>query len=152
MKNIRNILALVVLLLVVMPLGMAQEPENYERPYSPPDISRFVTNLSDKQKAELKKIAAEGRTTIEGYRREMKELHESIMIYYRMAGDRSDDLFPLYCQRSALYAKIDQEKYRIKMKMDSILTPEQLEELHRNIELERRQRQLQQQMRHFIHP
>ena len=130
----------------------AQTTTNYEDSFTPPDVSKFVSNLTKKQQADIKVIAEEGKADIDSYRNELMNLREAIQHFYKMPGDRSSELFPLYAQRSALYAKIDKTKYYTKMKIDQVLTPEQQQELRTNLEHERKKREIKKQLTLFLHP
>lgn len=140
-----------IILLCVAASGLSAQSE-YDNAYTLPDITQFVSTLTKQQQQDLKKITIESRKTLEGYRKQLADLHAEIQHYYGLPGDRSSDLFPIYAQRSALYAKIDQAKYETKMRIDKVLTDEQQKELRDNLELERKKREVKRQLTTFLHP
>lgn len=132
--------------------SMATAQSGYDNAYTPPDVAKFVKTLTKQQQEELKKVTLESKKTLEEYRKQLSDMHKEIQHYYGLPGDRSSELFPLYAQRSALYVKIDQAKYRTKMRIDKILTEDQQKELRENLERERQKREVKKQLTSFLHP
>lgn len=132
--------------------SMATAQSGYDNAYTPPDVAKFVKTLTKQQQDELKTVTMESKKTLEDYRQQLSDLHKEIQHYYGLPGDRSSELFPLYAQRSALYVKIDQAKYRTKMRIDKILTDDQQKELRENLERERQKREVKKQLTSFLHP
>lgn len=143
-------IAAIVLFCAIACAATAQS--DYDNAYTTPDVSQFVKTLTKQQQEELRKVTTESKKTLEGYHQQLVDMHKEIQHYYGLPGDRSSDLFPLYAQRSALYVKIDQAKYRTKMRIDQILTDEQQKELRENLEHERQKREVKKQLTMFLHP
>ncbi|MBO4589337.1 MAG: hypothetical protein J5711_10640 [Bacteroidales bacterium] len=143
-------IAAIVLFCAIASVTMAQS--GYDNAYTPPDVAKFVKTLTKQQQEELKAVTTESKKTLEEYRRQLIDMHKEIQHYYGLPGDRSSELFPLYAQRSALYVKIDQAKYRTKMRIDKILTEDQQKELRENLEHERQKREIKKQLTMFLHP
>ena len=146
MKKIAAIIAFCTIASVMM----AQS--GYDNAYMPPDVSKLVKTLTKEQQEELKAVTTESKKTLDGYRKQLGDLHKEIQHYYGLPGDRSSELFPLYAQRSALYMKIDQAKYHTKMRIDKILTEDQQKEMRENLEHERQKREVKKQLTMFLHP
>lgn len=141
-----------ILLLFSVATFALRAQEDYTTVYTTPDITQFVSNLTEQQQAEIKTITAESKKTLDEYRRQLSDLHSEIQHYYGQPGDRSSDLFPAYAQRSALYVKIDQAKYYTKLRIDNVLTAEQQKELRENLERERKKRDVRKRLNMFLHP
>lgn len=127
----RNILIVVGICFLCMftPRANAQKapkepmPCNFE-PYEK-QVEMVLTNLTDSQREALHKLSKENRDYMEKHRRNVEKLQNSIGLLLAKDGDNSEILFPIIEMKAELEAEKEKNLYRMKLKIDSILTPEQ---------------------------
>ena len=79
-------------------------------------------------------VTRRSKKIIDGYRKELKAVRDSVRIYMDKPGDQSAVIFPLYDRQSQLHNAIKKEYYRSKLAIDEVLTPEQYKELQKKFE------------------
>lgn len=98
--------------------------EPYEK-----QVEVVLTNLTDNQREALHKLSKENRDYMEKYRKDREQLEKTIESLLAMKEDVSEALFPLIDMKSRLEAEKEKNFYKIKLKIDSILTAEQRAEM-----------------------
>ena len=98
--------------------------EPYEK-----QVEVVLTNLTDNQREALHKLSKENKEYMKKYRKDREQLEKIIKSLLEMKGDVSEALFPLIDMKSRLEAEKEKNFYKIKLKIDSILTAEQRAEM-----------------------
>ncbi len=105
-----------------------------------PNVEKMVSGLTNMQKKRIETVTAASKKEVYKMRNELESVRSKIGTLNRMEGDQSSSLFPLFDRESQLMAEISKEMYRCRMKIDEILTPEQVKEFRNSLEAERQQR------------
>ncbi len=105
-----------------------------------PNVEKMVSNLSTMQKKRIEAVTAASKKEVVKIRTELESIRSQIGTLNRMEGDQSATLFPLFDRESELVAEISKEMYRCRMKIDEVLTPDQVKEFRNSLENERQQR------------
>ena len=103
-------------------------------------IDSYVTDLSNGQKKKLDALSEKTAQKVGAMRNELGQVRDSIRTYMAKPGDQSAVLFPLFTREGDIQTEISKELYRTRLKIDSILTPEQRKELKAKIAAERKSR------------
>lgn len=98
--------------------------EPYEK-----QVEVVLTNLTDNQREALHKLSKENKEYMKKYRKDREQLEKTIESLLAMKEDVSEALFPLIDMKSRLEAEKEKNFYKIKLKIDSILTAEQRAEM-----------------------
>ncbi|MBR3940203.1 MAG: Spy/CpxP family protein refolding chaperone [Bacteroidales bacterium] len=98
--------------------------EPYEK-----QVEVVLTNLTDNQREALHKFSKENKEYMKKYRKDREQLEKTIESLLAMKEDVSEALFPLIDMKSRLEAEKEKNFYKIKLKIDSILTAEQRAEM-----------------------
>lgn len=98
--------------------------EPYEK-----QVEVVLTNLTDNQREALHKLSKENRDYMEKYRKDREQLEKTIESLLAMKEDVSEALFPLIDMKAELEAEKEKNLYRMKLRIDSILTAEQRAEM-----------------------
>lgn len=98
--------------------------EPYEK-----QVEMVLTNLTDNQREALHKLSKENKEYMKKYRKDREQLEKTIESLLAMKEDVSEALFPLIDMKSRLEAEKEKNFYKIKLKIDSILTAEQRAEM-----------------------
>lgn len=98
--------------------------EPYEK-----QVEVVLTNLTDNQREALHKLSKENRDYMEKHRRNVEKLQNSIGLLLAKDGDNSEILFPIIEMKAELEAEKEKNLYRMKLRIDSILTAEQRAEM-----------------------
>ena len=100
-------------------------------------IEEFLTDLTATQKTRIDVITKRSGKTIEFYRKQLKDVRDSIRVLMDDTRDRTAELFPLFEREGLLKSEISKEYYRTKVAIDEILTPEQYARLREQMKAER---------------
>ena len=98
------------------------------KPYEE-QVETVLTNLTDNQREALHKLSKENKEYMEKHRSDTEKLRNSIELLLAKDGDNSEILFPLIEMKAELEAEKEKNLYRVKLKIDSILTAEQRAEM-----------------------
>lgn len=93
-----------------------------------PDITQFVSNLSDSQKSKLESITQESRQRVDMLREQQKAVRDSIARYMDRDDNQSKYLYPLFDREAKLQAEISREMYATKVRIEEVLNKEQRQE------------------------
>lgn len=88
-------------------------------------ISEFVNDLSPRQKKQLDQIYDDHKARIVALRKELGRVRDSLNVLIDAYGDHSAAIFPLIDREASLKCEINKEYYRVKVKIDKVLTKEQ---------------------------
>ena len=117
-------------LLLVLTMGftvMAQQRNDHSRRHKePPKIEEMVNDLTAIQKKRLNTVMENSRKEVDRLQAELDKVRKQIKLLTDKDGDNSDQLFPLFDREGDLRAEIAKEMYRTRLKIDEILTKEQL--------------------------
>lgn len=106
-----------------------------DRPNRP--IEEFLTDLTATQKTRIDVITKRSGKTIEFYRKQLKDVRDSIRVLMDDTRDRTAEIFPLFEREGFLKSEISKEYYRTKVAIDEILTPEQYARLREQMKARR---------------
>ena len=102
------------------------------RPHKPQPVENsvieMVSDLSAIQKRKLESLQKESKDKIETLKHQHKAVKDSIQTLMDEYGDHSRELYPLIEREAALHAEISREYYRVKVRIDEIITREQAAE------------------------
>lgn len=93
----------------------------------PPKIEEVIDDLSAAQKKKLAEAREEHKAVIDKYNAELKQVRDSIHVLMRKDGDQSAVLFPLVDKQNSIEAAVTKEMYKLRVKIDQILTKEQID-------------------------
>lgn len=102
----------------------------------PAQIENLVSDLSQIQKKKLNSITTESRKRVEKMQNELNSIRQQIQTLMDKDGDNSAKLFPLLDREGALKTEITKEMYLTRLKIDEVLSPDQLKELRAKLEVE----------------
>ena len=105
-----------------------------------PKVEEMVSDLSAAQKKKLNAIQKDAKERIGKLQVELDEVRDSVRTLMRMDGDQSAKMFPLLDREHAIRAKITKEKYLTRLKIDKVLTKEQIAEFRKKLEADRKAR------------
>lgn len=88
-------------------------------------VEEVLTNITDSQREALHKLSKENKDYMEKYRTDRKRLEDAILALLQKTGDNSEVLFPLIEMKNNLETEKEKRMYKMKLEIDSILTPEQ---------------------------
>ena len=131
----RNILIIVGICCLFLFVGQVNAQKEYKeamryryQPYEK-QVEIALTNLTDNQREALHKLSKENKEYMEKYRKDEEKLRKSIGLLLAKDGDNSEILFPLIEMKAELEAEKEKKLYKVKLKIDSILTVEQREKM-----------------------
>ena len=93
-------------------------------------MEEIVKDLSIRQKRQLETISNETKVQMDKYKAELKQVKDSIHYYMDMSTDKTDVLFPLFDREAKIKANMSKLMYRTRLKIDNVLTKEQLRVLN----------------------
>lgn len=127
----KKIFVLILSALMFVGVCSAQQrpPKNNEQGKMP-KIEEIVKDLSVRQKRQLETISNETKVQMDKYKAELKQVKDSIHYFMDMPSDKSDVLFPLYDREAKIKANMSKLMYRTRLKIDNVLTKEQLKVLN----------------------
>jgi len=102
-----------------------------------PKVEKMVSNLTAMQKKKIESITANSKKEVFKLRQELESIRSQIGSLNNKEGDQSAKLFPLFDRESQLMAEISKEMYRCRVRIDEVLTPEQIKEFRDSLEAER---------------
>lgn len=108
----------------------AQRPHREQQPKRP-DITKFVSNLTDDQKAKLEAITDESHQIVDHLRAQQKTVRDSIAIFMVREGDQSSKIYPLFEREAKIQTAISREMYATKVRIDEVLTKEQRQQFRK---------------------
>lgn len=126
----KKTLSLAIVILACTAL-VAQKPSVERREQKRPDITQFVSNLTDSQKAKLETITSESRQRVDKLRARQQAVNDSIALYMDREGDQTKYLYPLFDRSAKIQAEISREMYATKVRIDKVLTKEQRDEFQK---------------------
>ena len=137
----RNFLVLVGICFLFLFAGQANaQKEEYNKamryrymPYEK-QVEEVLTNLTDNQRKMLHKLSKENKEYMDKYRKDRDQLEKTIKSLLEMKGDVSETLYPLIDMKARLEAEKEKNLYKMKLKIDEILTPEQRIEMEKYYE------------------
>lgn len=137
----RNFLILVGICFLFLFAGQANaQKEEYNKamryrymPYEK-QVEEVLTNLTDNQRKMLHKLSKENKEYMDKYRKDRDQLEKTIKSLLEMKGDVSETLYPLIDMKARLEAEKEKNLYKMKLKIDEILTPEQRIEMEKYYE------------------
>ena len=97
-------------------------------------VEEVLTNLTDNQRKMLHKLSKENKEYMDKYRKDRDQLKKTIKSLLEMKEDVSEALFPLIDMKARLEAEKEKNLYKMKLKIDEILTPEQRIEMEKYYE------------------
>ena len=103
----------------------AQKPADHRREGKRPDITKLVSNLTEKQKSKLDAITNDSRQRVDKLRARKKSVRDSIAFYMEREGNQSKYLNPLFDREAKIQSEISREMYSTKVRIDEVLTKEQ---------------------------
>lgn len=112
------------------------EPPHKARHQKEMNIENLVSDLSSTQKTRIDMVTRKSKTVVDGYRKELNAIRDSIRLLMDTPNDMSSQIFPLYEREAKLQAEISKEYYRAKVAVDKVLTPEQYKTLCTKIKQE----------------
>ena len=137
----RNFLIIVGICFLFLFAGQANaQKEEYNKamryrymPYEK-QVEEVLTNLTDNQRKMLHKLSKENKEYMDKYRKDRDQLEKTIKSLLEMKGDVSETLYPLIDMKARLEAEKEKNLYKMKLKIDEILTPEQRIEMEKYYE------------------
>lgn len=126
-------IAALCLIMVFAASAWGQRDGGHEKKHSPQDITTLVSNLTTSQKQEVEAIRKESSSRVADLRSRQKAVKDSIHLFMHKDGDQSAILYPLFEREAALQVAINREMYVGKVRIDSVLTPEQRAELRKSV-------------------
>jgi hypothetical protein len=88
-------------------------------------VSKVVKNLSVKQRRQIDAISNESSSNIKIMKSQLNALRDSIHFYMNKKEDNSTILMPLFDREAVLQLRINKEMYRMKVRLDEVLTEQQ---------------------------
>lgn len=105
----------------------AQYPHRHSAPQDDSALE-LIDDLTPRQKKQLERLYKESRVRIEAIKRDLKVIRDSVGSQLDLYGDHAATIYPLFDREAFLYAELSRELYRVKVKIDNILTKEQFEQ------------------------
>lgn len=106
-----------------------------------PKIEEMVSNLTQVQKKKLETITTESKAAVEKKRAELDAIRKEIRSLMDKEGDQSAKIFPLMDREGDVKAEIGKIMYRTRLKIDEVLTKEQIAEFRAKREADRKKRE-----------
>lgn len=133
----KKYLSLVLALSFVVTLS-AQAPHREDRHNGKKEkIEDVIKDLTPQQKSKIDAITQRSSKNIEGCRKQLQAVRDSIRFYMDSRDDNSSKVFPLYDREARLQAELSKEYYRTKVAVDAVLTPEQFARFQQHIKSKR---------------
>ncbi|MBR1850995.1 MAG: hypothetical protein IJ789_06445 [Bacteroidales bacterium] len=107
----------------------AQHKEQSKNQPIEKQVIELVNDLSAIQKHKLESLQKESKERIDRIKRNRTAVHDSINAVFEKYGDHTKELSPLIERDAALQAELSREYYRIKVRIDEILTRDQAMQL-----------------------
>lgn len=101
----------------------------------------MVSNLSTKQKKNLLEARERSLSRVDQLKAQLNVVRDSIRDYIHRDGDNSRTLYPLFDREAVIQAQISKEMYALRVRIDAILTPEQLKEFRGVLEKQRKRKE-----------
>lgn len=105
------------------------------------NVEKMVSDLSSVQKKRIEVVTEKTKIEVFRLKDELDSVRGQIKNLHDKEGDQSERLFPLYDRESHLMSQISKVMYKCRVKIDEILTPEQIKEMRGALE-EHRQRRI----------
>ena len=123
---------LVALFLLVSVSGFSQQKGEHRRSHDF-KIENFVDDLSADQKKKIDDISAQYMKRISSMRSDLHAVRDSIRTLSDQYGDHTKLIFPMYEREAKIQTEISKEMYRMKLKLDKVLTRAQYDTLHEKL-------------------
>ena len=123
---------LVALFLLVSVSGFSQQKGEHRRSHDF-KIENFVDDLSADQKKKIDDISAQYLKRISSMRSDLRAVRDSIRTLSDQYGDHTKQIFPMYEREAKIQTEISKEMYRMKLKLDKVLTRAQYDTLHEEL-------------------
>jgi len=115
-----------------------------------PNVEKMVSNLTPVQKKRIETITATSKKEVFKLKSELESLRSQIGKLNAKEGDQSALLFPLFDRESQVMAEISKVMYRCRLKIDEVLTPEQIKEFRSSLEAQRQKQLKSRQPRQWV--
>lgn len=123
---------LIALFLLVSVSGYSQQKGEHKRSHDF-KIENFVDDLSADQKKKIDDISSQYLKRISNMRSDLRAVRDSIRTLSDQYGDHTKQIFPMYEREAKIQTEISKEMYRMKLKLDKVLTREQYDTLHEKL-------------------
>lgn len=123
---------LIALFLLVSVSGFSQQKGEHKRSHDF-KIENFVDDLSADQKKKIDDISAQYMKRIRSMRSDLHAVRDSIRTLSDQYGDHTKLIFPMYEREAKIQTEISKEMYRMKLKLDKVLTRAQYDVLHEKL-------------------
>lgn len=127
----KKTILLLIALAITLSLGAQHRPHQHPREAPHPDLLEMVDDLTSSQRKQLLKAQREGHAKISALHAQLDQVRDSIRIFTQKDGDNSKILYPLFDREGNLQAQVSKEMYNLRLQIDIILTPRQLEQLRK---------------------
>lgn len=127
-KSIAIILTLIITTALFAQKPQGKHPNHHDGFPRAPQIEKMVSDLSVMQKKKLETITTDSKKRVEKIQSELNNIRSQIRTIMKQDGDNSAKLFPLLDREGVLQAELTKEMYNTRLKIDEVLTPEQLKE------------------------
>ncbi len=123
----KYILSLLLSFLLIMggTHAVAQHKQHCKSELPSDHISCVVKDLSAKQKRQIDAISKEYSPNLKTLKKELSAVRDSIHVYMDKQADCSAIILPLMERESILQLKLNKELYKMKLRLDKVLTEEQ---------------------------
>lgn len=115
------------------PMHRRNHEKQPPRPDFERDIQMFVKDLSSDQKDQLHELSKTQKQKIQEIRKRKGAVRDSIREVMNASGNQSEKLFPMFEREALMHVEIEKAYYESRIAMESILTPDQLKELHEKV-------------------
>ena len=115
-------------LIFTVVLSLNAQPRHHQHEKRQTNIVEMVDDLSASQRKQLLKAQSETHERIDALYAKLDGIRDSIRLIMHKEGDYSKDLFPLFDREAIVQAQISKEMYSLRVFIDNILTPKQLEQ------------------------
>ncbi len=109
--------------------AVAQQKQNCKGKQPSEQISCVIKDLSAKQKRQIEAISKEHSANLKTLKKQLSDIRDSIHVYVDKQTDCSAIILPLMDQESALELQLNKELYKMKVRLDKVLTEEQYKTL-----------------------
>lgn len=123
----KKLLTILIALIIFAPAWSQDGPKR--GPKHDCKIEEFVDNLTPRQKHQIDELYKKSKEKTDKWEIQLRQVRDSIGMYLSMYGDHSNKVFPLFSRESELKKEINKERYRLKVKIDKILTKEQYRQM-----------------------
>ena len=113
----------------MMPSIAGAQDCNNDKNYQVETISKFVSNLSVRQRRQMDAISKENAEEVTALKQQLRKVRKSIGVVMSSKGDHTNEIMPLFEQEASLELQLHKLMYQMKVQVDEVLTEEQYQEL-----------------------